>query len=69
MPPMKRMPTVMGPSHNFARVPSVGIERSVFDRSHGYKTTFDSGLLVPFFVDEVLPGDTFSFAGDDVRGG
>ena len=31
-----------------------------FDRSHGYKTTFDSGYLVPFFVDEALPGDTFS---------
>lgn len=59
MPPMKRMPTVMGPQHNFAQVPSVQIERSVFDRSHGYKTTFDTGLLVPVYVDEVLPGDTF----------
>jgi Capsid protein (F protein) len=40
-------------------VPRVEIPRSSFDRSHGYKTTFDSGYLVPFFVDEALPGDTF----------
>ena len=47
-------------SHQFSRVPSVSIQRSTFDRSHGYKTTFDSGYLIPFFVDEVLPGDTFN---------
>jgi hypothetical protein len=56
---MKKMPTVMKSGHDFSRVPSVSIERSVFDRSHGYKTTFDAGLLIPVFVDEVLPGDTF----------
>jgi len=56
---MKRMPSVMPSQHQFAQVPSVSIERSVFDRSHGYKTTFDPGYLVPVFVDEVLPGDTF----------
>lgn len=44
-------------SHTFARVPSVNRQRSQFDRSHGYKTTFDSGYLIPFFVDEVVPGD------------
>jgi len=43
-----------------ARVPSADIERSKFDRSWGLKTTFDSGYLVPVFVDEVLPGDTFN---------
>lgn len=59
-PPTKRLPTVMKASHDFARVPSVGVERSVFDRSHGYKTTFDAGQLVPVYVDEVLPGDTFT---------
>lgn len=58
--PMKRMPTVMTQGHTFAQVPSVGIERSVFDRSHGYKTTFDAGLLIPVLVDYVMPGDTFS---------
>lgn len=47
-------------SHQFARVPSTNIPRSSFDRSHGYKTTFDAGYLVPIFVDEALPGDTFN---------
>lgn len=45
--------------HVFSEVPSVAIERSSFDRSHGVKTTFNVGDLVPMFVDEVLPGDTF----------
>lgn len=53
-----RMPSVM--THSFSQVPTAEIPRSSFDRSHGYKTTFDAGLLVPVFVDEVLPGDTFS---------
>lgn len=47
-------------SHQFSQVPSANIPRSSFDRSHGYKTTFDAGYLVPFYVDEALPGDTFS---------
>jgi hypothetical protein len=46
--------------HDFSRVPHIDIERSSFDRSHGYKTTLDSGYLIPMFVDEVLPGDTFN---------
>ena len=46
--------------HSFAQVPSADIERSSFNRSHGYKTTMDAGFLVPVFVDEVLPGDTFN---------
>ena len=45
--------------HQFAVVPHAEIPRSTFDRSHGHKTTFDGGLLIPYFVDEVLPGDTF----------
>lgn len=45
--------------HRFSDVPDVQIPRSTFDRSHGYKTTFDAGYLIPFFVDEALPGDTF----------
>lgn len=47
-------------SHQFSRVPSATIPRSSFDRSHGYKTTFDAGYLIPVFVDEALPGDTFN---------
>lgn len=47
-------------THNFSQVPSVQIPRSQFNRSHGYKTTFDVGQLVPIYVDEALPGDTFN---------
>ena len=43
-------------SHNFSRVPRAEIESSSFDRSHGHKTTFNAGFLVPVFVDEALPG-------------
>lgn len=46
--------------HQFSEVPRADIQRSSFDRSHGYKTTFDSGYLIPIFLDEVLPGDTFN---------
>lgn len=45
--------------HAFSMIPKTNIQRSSFDRSFGYKTTFDEGLLIPFFCDEVLPGDTF----------
>lgn len=38
---------------------NVGIERSIFNRHTDHKTTLDSGKLVPFYLDEVLPGDTF----------
>jgi len=46
--------------HQFSQVPQADIPRSSFDRSHGYKTTFNSGYLVPIYVDEALPGDTFN---------
>jgi len=46
--------------HKFSQVPKADIPRSVFDRSHGVKTAFDAGLLIPIFCDEVLPGDTFN---------
>jgi len=44
--------------HQFSQVPKADIQRSSFDRSHSLKTTFDAGLLIPIFVDEVLPGDS-----------
>ena len=47
-------------SHTFSEVPKAMISRSSFDRSHGYKTTMDASYLVPIYVDEALPGDTFS---------
>ena len=46
--------------HQFSQVPRAEIPRSSFDRSHGVKTTFNAGDLVPFYVDEALPGDTFN---------
>ena len=45
-------------SHLFSLTPSVKVQRSGFDRSNTYKTTFNAGKLVPFYCDEVLPGDT-----------
>ena len=53
-----RLPSVMG--HKFSEVPQAKIPRSSFDRSFGHKTTFDAGWLIPFYVDEALPGDTFN---------
>lgn len=49
-------------NHSFARVPRANIQRSSFDRSHGHKTSFDAGLLIPIYVDEALPGDTFNLS-------
>lgn len=45
--------------HLFSQIPRANIQRSVFDRSHGWKSSFDSGYLIPFLVDEVLPGDSY----------
>jgi len=47
-------------THQFSEIPKAEIPRSSFNRSHGLKTTFDAGLLVPIFMDEALPGDTFN---------
>lgn len=44
----------------FAQLPHIDIERSKFDRSSGHTTSFNVGDLIPFFWDEVLPGDTFN---------
>lgn len=52
-----KQPSVM--KHQFSQAPQANIQRSSFDRSHGYKTTMDAGYLVPVYVDEVLPGDSF----------
>ena len=51
---------LQGSQAHFAQVPTAEIPRSSFDRSHGHKTTFDAGYLVPVLVDEALPGDTFN---------
>ena len=44
---------------HFSMLPSADISRSKFDRAQDIKFTFNVGELVPFYVDEVLPGDTF----------
>lgn len=55
---IKTQPSVMVPQKNFSKVPQANIQRSVFNRSHGHKTTFDSGKLIPVLCDEILPGDS-----------
>ena len=47
-------------NHKFSEVAKVSTPRSSFDRSHGIKTTFDTGYLVPILCDEVIPGDTIN---------
>lgn len=47
--------------HQFAMVPNAQIPRSAFNRESTYKTTIDAGYLIPFYVDEMLPGDTFNY--------
>lgn len=43
----------------FAINPQVNISRSKFNRDSSVKTSFNVGDLIPFYLDEVLPGDTF----------
>lgn len=46
--------------HQFAMVPRADIPRSGFKIESSYKTAFDAGYLIPVYVDEVLPGDSFN---------
>ena len=52
----------MSASQHFSKVPSAEIQRSRFNRSHAVKTTIDAGFLCPIYVDEILPGDTFTMS-------
>lgn len=52
----------MSNQSRFSNVAKANIQRSKFNRSHNHKTTFDANYLVPVFVDEVLPGDTFKMS-------
>lgn len=46
---------------HFSRVPAnLDMQRSSFDRNSNHKTTFNAGKLIPFYIDDVLPGDTFT---------
>ncbi|AXL14481.1 major capsid protein [Microviridae sp.] len=55
---MSKIQSVM--SKDFSRNEKPRVPRSTFDRSHGLKTTFDAGDLIPIYVDEALPADTFN---------
>lgn len=54
-----RVPSAGGAFVKRSQIPPVSMPRSVFDLSKGHKTSMDSGLVVPLYVEEVLPGDTF----------
>lgn len=45
---------------HFSELPQVDLQRSIFDRSSTHKLSLNVGDLVPFYIDEVLPGDTFN---------
>jgi hypothetical protein len=44
----------------FTMVPRADIPRSNFKIETSHKTTFDAGKLIPIYIDEILPGDTFN---------
>nr|DAU33478.1 MAG TPA: Capsid protein [Microviridae sp.] len=45
---------------HFNQIPEMHASRTRFNRDQTVLTTFDSGKLIPYYVDEVLPGDTFN---------
>ncbi len=47
-------------SHFSLNPTRIDLSRSTFDRSASVKTSFNAGDIVPFFLEEVLPGDTFN---------
>ena len=55
--PSGALPTTQ--TKDFSRGPTAHIQRSVFDRSFGLKTTLNSGYLVPIICDNVYPADTY----------
>lgn len=60
----RKLPSHM--NHSFANVPKAEIQRSMFNRNFTHKTTFDAGGLIPIYLDEVLPGDTFNLRASTV---
>ncbi|WNK13971.1 MAG: major capsid protein [Microvirus sp.] len=51
-------PSVM--QHAFSLIPNVKKPRSLFDRSHGHKTTMDADWMVPLYAKNVAPGDSIN---------
>jgi hypothetical protein len=58
--PAGNLPSTLTSGHSFAQVPKAEIQRSQFNRSHGCKTAFNSGYLIPVFYDLALPGDSMN---------
>ena len=51
---------------HFSQIPNANIQRSIFDRSSGHKTSFNVGELIPLYVDEILPGDSVNITSSKV---
>ena len=62
MPPLpyKKGDKMLDNNSKFSYVPGTRASRSIFDLSNSVKTSFDAAQLVPFYYEEVLPGDTFN---------
>ena len=52
----RRLPSYS--NNHLAMVPRGDVPRSTFHTQHTHKTTFNAGPLIPFYVDEVIPGDS-----------
>lgn len=48
--------------HSFAQIPSVNLSRTQLDRSYQRKQTIRFDYLNPFFVEEIVPGDTINLS-------
>lgn len=46
--------------HQFSMIPKAQIPRSTFRMQHQHKTTFSASKIIPIYVQEILPGDTFN---------
>lgn len=46
--------------HQFSMIPRADIPRSSFRMQHQHKTTIAAGVLIPVYLQEILPGDSFS---------
>lgn len=46
-------------THDFAMIPRSEVPRSAFRMRFSHKTTFDAGVLVPIYCEELVPGDEF----------
>ncbi len=53
-------PSLPSAQYDFSRIPTIDAPRSSFKRPQTYKTAFSAGKLIPVYIDEVLPGDTFT---------